>query len=56
MVDVLDGFLTMWEAAHHLQALEALDVVEPVSDAGEGRRGPLDIPFRLREREAGSGG
>jgi hypothetical protein len=29
-VDVLDGHVSMWEAAHHLQVLETLDVVEPV--------------------------
>jgi hypothetical protein len=29
LVDVLDGDITMWEAARHLQALDALHVVEP---------------------------
>jgi hypothetical protein len=58
LVDVLDGFLSMWEAAHHLRVLDALDVVElsPV-DAGSGasRNDLLDVPYRLKDRNSGEG-
>ena len=49
-VDVLDGYLSMSEAAHHLQALEALDVVEPVWPPGQPttRREVFEAPYRLR--------
>ncbi len=55
LVDVLDGFLSMWEAAHHLRVLEALDVVEPAPvDADRGAsRSPFDAPYRLKDRDAG---
>lgn len=29
-VDVLDGYLSMWEVARHLRILETLGIVEPV--------------------------
>ncbi len=51
LVDVLDGEVTMWEAAHHLSALEALGVVERV-EAGEREKRPggdaFDVPYRLK--------
>ena len=50
-VDVLDGYLSMWEVAHHLRALEALDVVEPIpARAGRStsRREVFDVPYRLK--------
>lgn len=48
-VDVLDGYLSMSEAAHHLQALEALDVVEPVwPGRPTARREAFEAPYRLR--------
>lgn len=38
-VDVLDGFLSMWEAAHHLKALGALGVVKLIpTDQSNGKR------------------
>jgi hypothetical protein len=52
LVDVLDGILTMWETAHHLRVLEALDVVEPApGDTGDGtsKRDLFDLPYRLTE-------
>jgi hypothetical protein len=51
LVDVLDGFLSMWEAAHHLRALEALDVVEPL-DSSPSRNDLLDLPYRLKDRDS----
>lgn len=58
LVDVLDGFLTMWEAAHHLRVLDALDVVElsPVeTDSGASREDLFDVPYRLKDRNSGEG-
>jgi Helix-turn-helix domain len=59
LVDVLDGYVSMWEAAHHLRALEALDVVEPAPPGAGGgpRRDDLfDVPYRLKGREANQDG
>lgn len=58
LVDVLDGFLSMWEAAHHLRVLDALDVAEPSpvdADRGASRNDLLDLPYRLRDRNSGEG-
>lgn len=51
LVDVLDGFLTMWEAAHHLQLLEALDLVEPTSagSSDKGKESVFEVSFQLKE-------
>lgn len=49
LVDVLDGYITMWEAAHHLRCLEALNVVEDYAadyDPFE-RRDDFGLPYRL---------
>jgi hypothetical protein len=58
LVEVLDGFLSMWEAAHHLRVLDALGVTEP-SPAGAGsgasRDDLFDGPHRLRDRNPGEG-
>lgn len=54
LVDVLDGFLSMWEAAHHLRVLEALDVTEPSSvdtDSGASGENRFDLPYRLKDRK-----
>ncbi len=54
LVDVLDGLLSMWEAAHHLRVLETLDVVEPdPADTGRGisRYGLFGVPHRLKGLE-----
>jgi hypothetical protein len=51
IVDVLEGGLSMWEAAHHLAALEALGVVESLPTerrSGQKRDDDLDVPFRLK--------
>jgi hypothetical protein len=51
LVDVLDGFLSMWEAMHHLVVLETLDVVERASADPGGRtprHGPYGAPYRLK--------
>jgi hypothetical protein len=52
LVDVFDGILSMWEAAHHLRVLKALEVTEPLPpDESRGRRNePFDIPYRLKDR------
>ncbi|HEY8814827.1 MAG TPA: hypothetical protein VIP57_06955 [Candidatus Dormibacteraeota bacterium] len=58
LVDVLDGFLSMWEAAYHLRFLDALDVVEraPVAmDSGTSRNDLFDVLYRLKDRNAGEG-
>jgi hypothetical protein len=58
LVDVLDGFLSMWEAAHHLRVLDALGVAEPSSvDAESGTSGDdvFDVPYRLKDRNSGEG-
>jgi Helix-turn-helix domain len=54
LVDVLDGYLTMWDATYHLHALEGLDVVEPISpDASREpkRDDGFDVPYRLKVQE-----
>lgn len=53
LVEVLDGFLTMWEAAHHLRVLAALDVVERSpfdAHSGVSRDDLFDVQYRLKER------
>jgi hypothetical protein len=58
LVDVLDGFLSMWEAAYHLRVLEALDVVEPSPVDADGGAFGEDIfnrPYRLKDRNSGKG-
>ncbi len=49
LVDVLDGHITMWEAAHHLQVLDALEVAKPFPAERDPltRRDALDVPYRL---------
>lgn len=59
LVDLFDGQgFTMWEAAHHLRALDALDVVEP--DPGDrdplARRDLFDLPYRLAIFDSGEAG
>jgi hypothetical protein len=48
MVDVLDGYLSMWEAKDRLEALRKAGVVEPAS-ADESREplGKFYLPYRL---------
>ena len=50
LVDMNDGHITMWEAAHHLRVLDSLAVAEPV-DAGSGasRSGAFGVPYRLKD-------
>lgn len=58
VVDVLDGFLSMWDAAHHLRVLDALGVVEPApidGDIGTSRNDFFDVPYRLTDRISGAG-
>jgi hypothetical protein len=58
LVDVLDGEVSVWEAAHHLSALEALGVVEPVEE-GEREKRPgenaFDVPYRLKSCNSDDG-
>jgi len=58
LVDVLDGDITMWEAAHHLRALDGLAVVEPCLADGDPppRRDSFGIPYRLTENSPGKNG
>lgn len=58
LVDVLDGYLSMWEALYHLRVLEVLDVTEPSSgDTGSGASAEdrFDLPYRLKDRKSGKG-
>ncbi len=58
LVDVLDGFLSMWEAAHHLHVLHALEVAEPSpldADSATSRNDLFDVPYRLTDRNSGKG-
>jgi hypothetical protein len=58
LVDVLDGFLSMWEAAYHLRVLDVLKVVEPSSvdtDSGASGEDRFDLPYRLKDRDSGEG-
>jgi hypothetical protein len=52
LVDVLDGFLSMWETAHHLGVLETLDVVKPDTPIeihrAASRREQFDVRYRLK--------
>jgi hypothetical protein len=56
-VDVLDGFASMWEAAHHLRVLEALGVVKLIpTDHGNGKRNDsFAEQFRLTREGGGLG-
>lgn len=50
LVDVLDGSLTQWEAAHHLRVLDKLNVAEPSSDdmdSDTSRDDLFEVPYRL---------
>ncbi len=51
LVDVLDGQVSIWAAAHHLRLLRSLDLVEAVP-IGPGqpapKRPPFDVPYRLK--------
>jgi hypothetical protein len=58
LVDVFDGYLDMWETAHHLHVLEALEVAAPSPvDAGSGtsRDHLFYMPYRLNGRNASDG-
>jgi hypothetical protein len=58
LVDVLDGFLSMQEAAHHLRFLDALDVVEPApvdTDSATSRNDLFDVPYQLKDRSSDEG-
>jgi Helix-turn-helix domain len=58
LVDALDGFLSMWEAAHHLRVLDEFNVVEPSSvdtDRGASREDLFEVPHRLKDRNSGEG-
>lgn len=49
MVDVLDGYLSIWEAADHLEALRALGILEPtLADQPSKQASDFDVPYRLK--------
>ncbi len=53
LVDVLDGFLSVWEAAYHLRVLDAVDVTEPFpvgTDRGASGNDLFGVPYRLKDR------
>lgn len=55
MVDVLDGYLSTWEAADHLEALRALGIVEPTSADQSGKQADdFDVPYRLKTAASGN--
>ncbi len=55
MVDVLDGYLTMWEAADHLEALQALGIVGSTStDPSSKRKSDFDVSYQLKTAASGS--
>jgi len=58
LVEVLDGDITMWEAAHHLRSLDALSVVKPCPADKDpfARRDAFDLRYRLTESNAGEDG
>ena len=60
LVDVLDGEITMWEAAHHLSALESFEVVKRVEgsrgDHKPAREDELDARYRLEDRDSDDNG
>jgi len=56
-VDLLEGELDMWEAAHHLGALEALGVLERMPSKPRRRQkrdDGFDIEYRLKRDRGGS--
>ncbi len=54
IVDVLDGYLSMWEAADHLEALQALGTAEAVSADQPGKQASdFEVPYRLRTAASG---
>jgi len=55
VVDVLDGYMSMWNAAAHLKALEQLGVIEPLSGdrAAHVREDRFDVRYRLVGPEVG---
>lgn len=58
LVDVFDGFLSMWEAEHHLRVLDALNVTElsPGAESTTSRKDLFDVPRRLKDRNSSKGG
>lgn len=55
MVDVLDGYLSMWETADHLEALRTLGIVEPTSADQPGKQASdFDVPYRLKTAASGN--
>ncbi len=55
MVDVLDGYLTMWEAADHLEALRALGIVEPTAaDPSIKQKSNFDVSYQLKTAASSS--
>jgi hypothetical protein len=49
LVDVLDGYLSMWESLHHLGALTELGVMEPTLDDRSGdQQRAFEVPYRLK--------
>jgi len=58
VVDVLDGYMSMWNAVAHLEALGRLGVVEPVAGTGTMQAGEerFDMAYRLVPRGTGGDG
>jgi Helix-turn-helix domain len=58
LVNVLDGDVSMWEAAHHLEALKRLGVVEVEGTTSERwiRDDGFDIRYRVSARQGSDDG
>lgn len=55
MVDVLDGYLSMWETADRLEDLLALGIVEPTSTDQPGKHASdFYVPYRLKTAASGN--
>lgn len=51
LVDVLDGYLTMWEAKDHLEVLKGLEVVEPTSASQSDKQASdFRVPYSIKGR------
>ena len=55
LVDVLDGYVSMWEAASYLEALQEIGVTEPTSLGPSSKRtSEFEVSFRLKAVAGGS--
>lgn len=57
LVSVLDGALTVWEVAYHLEVLEELEAAEslPAATGNTRQDASLLVPYRLKGQASGDG-